>query len=98
MRGRSQRVEKVGVELMATRNRARNTPKPACLVADLGRKRAPRGVFNTPELSQILGCSIPYGPRYRDLSEPLVPRGSRARADGEDAGSIGMQRGRRAAF
>ena len=36
-------VEKVGAELMATKNRARNAPKPGSLVANLGRKRAPEG-------------------------------------------------------
>jgi hypothetical protein len=41
-----QRVEEVGVELMATKNRSRNALKPVCLVADLGRKRAPGGFFN----------------------------------------------------
>jgi hypothetical protein len=40
-------VEKVGVELIATTNRARNAPKPACLVPDLGRKRVPREFFNS---------------------------------------------------
>ncbi len=35
-------VEKVDTELTATTNRARNAPKPVCLVADHGRKRAPR--------------------------------------------------------
>jgi hypothetical protein len=46
VRGRCQHAEKVGVELMATKNRSRNAPKPVCLVADLRRKRAPRGSFN----------------------------------------------------
>jgi len=47
---RGQPVEKVGVELMATKNRARNVPEPVCLVDDLGRRRAPRGVFQHAEV------------------------------------------------
>ncbi len=50
LRGRGMRfraVEKVGTELTAPTNRARNAPKLVCLVADQGRKRARRGFFNT---------------------------------------------------
>jgi hypothetical protein len=34
--GRGQAVEKVGIELIATTNRARKAPKAACLVPDPG--------------------------------------------------------------
>jgi len=47
-------VEKVGTELKATTNWARNAPKAVCLVADHGRKRAPRVFFNTLENSAKL--------------------------------------------
>jgi hypothetical protein len=47
VRRRPQLVEKVGTEPKATTNRARNAPKAVCLVADHGRKRAPREFFNT---------------------------------------------------
>jgi hypothetical protein len=40
-------VEKVGVELMSTKDRARNASKPVRLVADPGLKRAPGAFFNT---------------------------------------------------
>ena len=62
MRGRAyglprtpQHVEKVGIELIATTNRAQNAPKVAYLVPDLGRKRASREFFNTLTPSRHLG-------------------------------------------
>ena len=48
MRGRGQPVEKVGVELVATTNRAPIAPKAACLVpigVRFGVKAATKGVF-----------------------------------------------------
>jgi hypothetical protein len=45
---------------MSTKNRSRNALKPVCLVADLGRKRAPRGFFNKLEYSRKFLCSILY--------------------------------------
>jgi hypothetical protein len=44
---RPQRVEKVGIELIAIPNRAPRAPKSARLVRAFGRKRAPREFFNT---------------------------------------------------
>jgi hypothetical protein len=51
VRGRSQRVEKVGFELVATTNRVLNGPKAACLVsfgAGPGVRMATKGVFQQP--------------------------------------------------
>jgi hypothetical protein len=47
VRGRGQPVKKVGIELVATTNRARNAPKPACLMPYLGPKRTQREFFNS---------------------------------------------------
>jgi hypothetical protein len=48
-------LKNVGVELMATKNRARNASKPVWLVADPGRKRVPREFFSTLSSSTHLG-------------------------------------------
>ena len=45
MRGSGQLVEKVGFELVATTNQARNPPKSAYLVPALGFKQAQREFF-----------------------------------------------------
>jgi hypothetical protein len=49
-----QRVEKVGLEQMATTNRALKRPKTGRFVADLGRKRASRVFFNSLTPSRTL--------------------------------------------
>jgi hypothetical protein len=52
---RGQAVEKVGIELKATTNKSPNVPKAACLVPDLGSKRAYREFFYS------LRCSRKFG-------------------------------------
>jgi len=53
-----QPVEKVGIELIATPNRARNAPKAVCLVPFGARswvKAATKDVFQQPGTFQALG-------------------------------------------
>ncbi len=45
VRGRSQAVEEVSIELHVTTNRSRNAPKSVCSVADFGVKAGTKGVF-----------------------------------------------------
>jgi hypothetical protein len=55
---RCQPVEKVGVELVATTNRAQNALRAACLVpfgAQLRVKAATKGVFQQPVTFQAVG-------------------------------------------
>jgi hypothetical protein len=65
-------VEKVGVELIATTNRASNAPNPACLVPDLGRKRVPREFFNSLTYSRQLMNIEGRGRRPRPSSTCLL--------------------------
>ena len=58
------RVEKLGVELITTTNRARNAPKALCLVTDPGREQAPAESFNT------LSTSTPSGEYLRRGCHP----------------------------
>lgn len=63
VRGRGQRVEKVGIELIETSNQARKVQKPACLAPDLECERGIKGVFQQPgvfselRLEGLLGSS-----------------------------------------
>jgi hypothetical protein len=50
-----QPVEKVGIEPIATTNRAPKAPKPAYLAPDLGQWRASREFFNRLYPSTTLG-------------------------------------------
>ncbi len=69
VRGRSQPVEKVDIELIATINRARKVPKAVCLVSDIGRNRAPREFFNRLELSRNFGRRGFYEVRKESIKD-----------------------------
>ena len=74
-----QRVEKVGVELIATKKRARNAQEAVCLVADPGRQRAAAEVFRHAAYFEALGSISQAG---------LSSLQQRQRAPGEEVGGV----------